>query len=518
MPRAGATRRDLSADDAGALVPALLGAVHGDRRARRAGRAAAPSRRRRIGAVDRRERRAHPAAAAGARLGLSAGAGGPDGADHRRRPAAGRAAGRGAAAPRRWRSSFRDGAQRLVVNCGGARWRRGADPRCARAGLRTTAAHSTLVLDDTNSTAILPTARSAAASARSSSTGSESDAARRRLEASHDGYVRRFGLVHRRLLILRDDGRELRGEDMLLPPAASGEATATALAVRFHLGAGDRGHADRRRPGARCCAARRQRCGSSAPAAARSRSTTACGSTATAVRSRRSSSSISGEAPRAAPVSAGPGADTRQDWWHSRRCDRPDPSGSSMTDVTIRRALLSVSDKSGPRRARPRARRPRRRAGLDRRHRQGAARGRADGARRLRPHRLSRDDGRPGQDAAPHGPWRPARGARRSRACRGDGRARDRRDRPGRRQSLPVRSRPWRRAPSATRSSRISTSAARRWCARRRRTTPSSRSSPIRPTMPRCSRSWTGTTARPRSTSASAWPPRPSPRPPPMTR
>ena len=107
--------------------------------------------------------------------------------------------------------------------------------------------------------------------------------------------------------------------------------------------------------------------------------------------------------------------------------------------VPIRRALLSVSDKTGLVDLGQALARAGRRAGLDRRHRQGAARRRADGARRLRPDRLSRDDGRPGQDAPPEGPWRPARGARRSRACRGDGRAWDRRDRPGRGQSLSVR-------------------------------------------------------------------------------
>ena len=32
---------------------------------------------------------------------------------------------------------------------------------------------------------------------------------------SHDGYARRHGLIHRRLLILSPNGRELRGEDLL---------------------------------------------------------------------------------------------------------------------------------------------------------------------------------------------------------------------------------------------------------------------------------------------------------------
>src|SRR5436190_22347241 len=49
-----------------------------------------------------------------------------------------------------------DGAQRLVVNCGGPGPVPTALPDELVEALRTTAAHSTLVLDDTNSTAILP--------------------------------------------------------------------------------------------------------------------------------------------------------------------------------------------------------------------------------------------------------------------------------------------------------------------------------------------------------------------------
>ena len=155
-----------------------------------------------------------------------------------------------------------------------------------------------------------------------------------------------------------------------------------------------------------------------------------------------------------------------------------------MTDITIRRALLSVSDKTGIVELGAGARRARRRARLDRRHRQGAARRGADGARHLRPDRLSRDDGRPRQDAAPQGAWRAARGARQSRAhvaamdAHGIGAI----------DLVVVNLYPFaatvaKGAERATRSSRISTSAARRWSARRRRTMPSSRSSPIRPIM-----------------------------------
>ena len=56
-----------------------------------------------------------------------------------------------------------------------------------------------------------------------------------RLEASHDGYVSRFGLVHRRILILRDDGSELRGEDLLVPAGRKGKRGKVPYAIRFHL-------------------------------------------------------------------------------------------------------------------------------------------------------------------------------------------------------------------------------------------------------------------------------------------
>ena len=56
-----------------------------------------------------------------------------------------------------------------------------------------------------------------------------------RLEASHDGYASRFGLIHRRILMLRDDGTELRGEDLLVPTKGKGGRGKVAFAIRFHL-------------------------------------------------------------------------------------------------------------------------------------------------------------------------------------------------------------------------------------------------------------------------------------------
>ncbi|MDB5697157.1 MAG: heparinase [Sphingomonas bacterium] len=133
-----------------------------------------------------------------------------------------------------------DGPARLVVNCGGARAATASLPSAFANGLRTTAAHSTLTLANSNSTAIQPDGTLGRGVAEVELSRQESDAASR-LEASHDGYVRRWGLLHRRQLVLTGDGRELRGEDALLPPNSlrgRQRRAGAAFAIRFHLGRG----------------------------------------------------------------------------------------------------------------------------------------------------------------------------------------------------------------------------------------------------------------------------------------
>lgn len=133
-----------------------------------------------------------------------------------------------------------DGPARLIVNCGGARAGLAQLPAALAEGLRSTAAHSTLVLADSNSTAIHADGTLGRGVAEVELSRQESDAASR-IEASHDGYVRRFGFKHRRQLMLTGDGRELRGEDALLPEGRKRRAGTTPFALRFHLGAGVQG-------------------------------------------------------------------------------------------------------------------------------------------------------------------------------------------------------------------------------------------------------------------------------------
>jgi uncharacterized heparinase superfamily protein len=127
-----------------------------------------------------------------------------------------------------------EGASRLVVNCGGPGEAQGALPAELVQALRSSAAHSTLTLGDRNSTAVhedgsLGKGVSQVELARDETAGIVM------VEASHDGYVRRFGLVHQRQLTLAADGRELRGQDLLTLPGRRRRGDSIPYAVRFHL-------------------------------------------------------------------------------------------------------------------------------------------------------------------------------------------------------------------------------------------------------------------------------------------
>ncbi|HEU0284010.1 MAG TPA: heparinase II/III family protein, partial [Sphingomicrobium sp.] len=130
-----------------------------------------------------------------------------------------------------------DGAQRLVINCGGPAPLPTGLPSDLIEGLRTTAAHSTLIISDTNSTAILPDG-SLGKGVEDVTVDRSEDNDCSRLEASHDGYVRGFGLIHKRSLMLGNDGKELRGADQLIPKGRRKIRDAAPYAIRFHLAPG----------------------------------------------------------------------------------------------------------------------------------------------------------------------------------------------------------------------------------------------------------------------------------------
>jgi len=123
---------------------------------------------------------------------------------------------------------FSHGTERLIVNCG-------AHPTAEewRQVLRATAAHSALVVDDTNSSMLLPPngphGGGLALTPRSVVVRREQTEAGQWLDARHNGYEEPFGLTHRRRLFLTADGLELIGEETL-----SGRG-GKSFALRFHL-------------------------------------------------------------------------------------------------------------------------------------------------------------------------------------------------------------------------------------------------------------------------------------------
>jgi uncharacterized heparinase superfamily protein len=118
------------------------------------------------------------------------------------------------------------GKDRVIVNCGAAPAAEGE----WRDALRATAAHSALVLADTNSSELRPEGLGRRVETveadRQEANGAQW------LEASHDGWLRPFGLRHRRRFYLSESGDDLRGEDVLEPERDAG---IPGFVVRFHL-------------------------------------------------------------------------------------------------------------------------------------------------------------------------------------------------------------------------------------------------------------------------------------------
>ncbi|MCS3444890.1 MULTISPECIES: heparinase II/III family protein [Bradyrhizobium] len=132
------------------------------------------------------------------------------------------------------------GVSRIVVNCGMPstgrdNWRPFA---------RSTAAHSTLTYRDASScqfvelSAMKRLLRGAPITSGPSNVESYREAVPDGdvLTASHDGYLSRFGVIHRRVLMVAQDGTRLEGEDSLSPaPGGRIKGSEADFALRFHL-------------------------------------------------------------------------------------------------------------------------------------------------------------------------------------------------------------------------------------------------------------------------------------------
>ena len=115
------------------------------------------------------------------------------------------------------------GRERLIVNCGAFP----AGPPEWRDATRATAAHSTLTVNDVNSSELKPDGLGRRPEEvkvqRQEANGAHW------LEAHHDGWRRLFGAIHLRRLYVAESGEDIRGEDVI-------EAeTPQPFTLRFHL-------------------------------------------------------------------------------------------------------------------------------------------------------------------------------------------------------------------------------------------------------------------------------------------
>ncbi len=118
------------------------------------------------------------------------------------------------------------GKRRMVVNCGAhpdseSEWQE---------ALRSTAAHSTLMLESQDALVVSP---------GTTATRTE-EAGHQLLVMRHDAYVKQFGVFHQRELYLSPQGDEVRGEDDLIPENPGGLRRASSgdfpqFKISFHL-------------------------------------------------------------------------------------------------------------------------------------------------------------------------------------------------------------------------------------------------------------------------------------------
>ena len=115
------------------------------------------------------------------------------------------------------------GRDRLIVNCGAFP----AGPAEWHDAARATAAHSTLIIADTNSSDLKPDGLgrrpTEVKAQRQEANGAHW------LEASHNGWQKPFGAVHHRELYMSASGEDIRGKDMIEA------AEPQPFALRFHL-------------------------------------------------------------------------------------------------------------------------------------------------------------------------------------------------------------------------------------------------------------------------------------------
>ena len=129
---------------------------------------------------------------------------------------------------------FSSGQHRIVVNAGQIEDTRSLTPKAiaTREALASTAAHSTLTLDNINSADIGISGGNRQATSFNVETGPAEGGIL--AVSSHDGYDTTHGIIHTRRVFLATGGADLRGEDVLTY-TGSPAGLAKEAVIRFHL-------------------------------------------------------------------------------------------------------------------------------------------------------------------------------------------------------------------------------------------------------------------------------------------
>ncbi len=126
------------------------------------------------------------------------------------------------------------GTQRIFVNRGTASFAQGVLDEDISDVSRSTSAHTTLTLNDDNSSEIRSDGLVGKGVSETTSTRFIKNG-HILLESSHDGYVDRYGMRHKRLIYMNDLGDDIRGEDILEQTGSIDKDISKSYSVKFHL-------------------------------------------------------------------------------------------------------------------------------------------------------------------------------------------------------------------------------------------------------------------------------------------
>jgi len=126
------------------------------------------------------------------------------------------------------------GTERFIVNCGDASYIHDKSGGQLDISARGTAAHSTLILGQADSSVIGSDRLIGQGITKVDNQVFEQDG-HILIESAHDGYVERYGYLHKRLIYMDDHGEDIRGEDIIEHYTLSENGAILPFDIRFHL-------------------------------------------------------------------------------------------------------------------------------------------------------------------------------------------------------------------------------------------------------------------------------------------